>query len=105
MERRRARVRIARQQEHRFIGGRFLGNRFVVNLHAVSRVTDAQTPDVRTVHAGVGHDVSATMLGDEHAVAVGDDLVRLSEHDLHHARVLAEGGGQLGRARRRLPRP
>ena len=45
------------------------------------RVTDAQTPDVRTVHAGVGHDVSATMLGDEHAVAVGDDLVRLSEHD------------------------
>ena len=42
------------------------------------------------------------MFGNQHAVAVGDDFVRFSEHDLDHARVLVEGGGQLDRPRRRL---
>ena len=42
------------------------------------------------------------MLGNQYAVAVGDDIVRLTEHDLHHARVLVEGRRELDRTRRRL---
>ena len=58
--------------------------------------------DVGAIDAGVRHDVAAAVLGDQHAVALGNDLVRLSQHDLDHARVLVEGRRELECTRRRL---
>ena len=81
-EHRRAGVRVARQQEH-------------------CLVIPGRT-DVGAVDAGVRHHVAAAVLCNQHTVAACDDLVRLPEHHLDHARIPGELRRELHGPRRRL---
>ena len=79
-QRRRGRVGIVRQQQHRLRSGR--------------RV------DVGAVDAGIRHDEAEPVLDDQHARPVPHDAARFPQNDLDQARVLVDLGREALRARR-----
>ena len=61
--------------------------------------------NVRLVDAGVRHDETQPVRGDENAAAVAHHLLALGENHLDNPRILADGRCELDRARRRRDVP